>query len=50
MEPDLPWEVVNQAGVHLWYPAHFGYSIAPRTSVIEAISLWPETATALRWL
>ena len=47
MEPDLPWDVVNQAGVHLWFPAHFGYPIAPLTSIVDAVSSWPETATAV---
>jgi hypothetical protein len=47
MEPDLPWDVVNQAGVHLCCPAHFGYEVAPLTSIVEAVASWPETATAV---
>ncbi|WP_207911193.1 nucleotidyltransferase family protein [Roseateles saccharophilus] len=25
--PGLPWEVVNQAGVHLWFEGHFGHAV-----------------------
>lgn len=24
--PDVPWEVTNQAAVHLWFKEYFGYS------------------------
>jgi hypothetical protein len=45
--PDVPWEVTNQAGVHLWYEAKFGYPIPPARSVEDAIGMWPETATSV---
>lgn len=45
--PDVPWEVTNQAAVHLWFEEYFGYSVPPLGSIEEAISTWPETATSL---
>lgn len=47
IEPDVPWEVVNQAGVHLWYERHFGFAVPPLSSLEEAISTWPEYATCV---
>ncbi len=50
-EPDLVWDVVNQAGVHTWYEREFGRSIAPFASVEDGVGAWPETATAVAlWL
>jgi hypothetical protein len=43
--PELPWEAINQAAVHLWYPPEAG--IEPLRSIEEAISTWPETATCV---
>lgn len=49
--PGLPWEVVNQAGVHRWFEACFGHAVAPLGSLHEAVASWPETATAVGvWL
>ena len=49
--PDTPWEVTNQAGVHLWFEAHFGHAVAPLRSLGEAVASWPEYATAVGlWL
>lgn len=49
--PDLPWEVTNQAGVHLWFEQHFGHAVAPLHSLEEAVASWPEPATAVGvWL
>lgn len=49
--PDLPWEVTNQAGVHLWFERHFGHAVEPLRSLHEAIASWPEPATAVGvWL
>jgi uncharacterized protein len=45
--PDLPWDVKNQAAVHLWYPAKFGYEVEPLRSSADAVGTWPETATAV---
>lgn len=39
--PGLKWEVVNQATAHNWNDE------APYTSTADAISKWPETATAI---
>ncbi len=48
---DLPWEVTNQAGVHLWFEQHFGHAVPPLRSLDEAIASWPEPATAVGvWL
>ncbi|MDT9002280.1 nucleotidyltransferase family protein [Paucibacter sp. APW11] len=45
--PALPWEVTNQAGVHLWFEACFGHAVAPLTSLEDAVASWPECATAV---
>ncbi|NEH47469.1 hypothetical protein GR210_01515 [Rhizobium leguminosarum] len=46
---DLPiWiDVKNEARVHLWYEAKFGYRINPYTSTTDAIATFPTTATAV---
>lgn len=49
--PGTPWEVVNQAGVHLWFEQHFGHAVAPLRSLDEAVASWPELATCVGlWL
>ena len=47
--PDLGvWlDVKNEARVHLWYEARFGYPILPYRSVTDAIDSFPTTATAI---
>ena len=45
--PDLPFEARNQARVHLWYEQRFGHSIEAYRSIEQAVSTWPETATAV---
>ena len=45
--PENDWDVVNQAWVHQWYTTEGGASIAPLQSIQHALSLWPETATAV---
>lgn len=45
--PDTPWEVINQAAVHTWYEDYFGQSVAPFTSLQNAIASWPEYATCV---
>ncbi len=37
----------NQARVHLWYQQHNGHPIAPYRSIEQAVSTWPERATAV---
>jgi hypothetical protein len=44
---DVPWEVTNQAGVHLWYESKFGYPIPRAESIEDAVGMWPETATSV---
>lgn len=45
--PGVPWEVTNQAAVHLWFEAHFGHAVEPLVSLEDALASWPETATAV---
>lgn len=45
--PDLPWEVTNQAGVHLWFEGVFGHAVQPLRSLEEAVASWPEYATSV---
>lgn len=45
--PDLPWEVTNQASVHLWFEGYFGHPVAPLNSLEEAVASWPEFATSV---
>lgn len=45
--PDLPWELTNQAHVHLWFESCFGHAVAPLQSIHEAVASWPEFATAV---
>jgi hypothetical protein len=46
-EADLPWDVTNQAGVHLWFATVFGHAVQPLESIEEAVRSWPETATSV---
>jgi uncharacterized protein len=49
--PELPWEVTNQAGVHLWFEQHFGHAVPALRSLEEAVASWPEFATCVGlWL
>lgn len=43
----IPFDVKNQARVHLWYKNKFGYDIQPYSSLEHAISTWPTTSTAI---
>jgi hypothetical protein len=44
---EIPWDVKNQAAVHLWYEPAFGVAVSPLASVVEAVATWPETATCV---
>ena len=44
---DVPWDVKNQAAVHCWYETVFGVAVPPLTSIEDAVSSWPETATCV---
>ncbi len=41
------FDVKNEARVHCWYEAKFGYPIAPYPSVAAAIATFPTTATTV---
>jgi uncharacterized protein len=45
--PDLPWDIKNQAAVHLWYPRVFGSEVVPFGSSAEAIATFPEIAACV---
>jgi len=45
--PSVPWDVTNQALVHLWFEGFFGHAVSPLTSLEEAVSTWPEFATSV---
>jgi len=42
-----PWEVTNQAGVHVWFESHFGHAVEPLQSLEDAVASWPEYATSV---
>jgi hypothetical protein len=44
--PQAPWEVVNQARVHLWR-RDGGIAPPPALSLAAGIATWPETATCI---
>jgi hypothetical protein len=46
--PEAPWQARNQSAVHTWYSGKFGGEpVAPLQSIADAVSTWPETATAV---
>ena len=45
--PNVPWEVTNQAAIHLWFHKKFGYRVPPVNGIKEAVATWPETCTAV---
>ncbi len=47
LAPSVPWEVTNQAGVHLWFEQYFGHAVAPLESLEAAVASWPEFATCV---
>jgi uncharacterized protein len=47
LDPSVPWEVTNQAGVHQWFEEHFGHAVEPLRSLEQAVASWPEFATAV---
>lgn len=47
LRPNVPWEVTNQAGVHLWFADYFGHQVEPVHALVEAVATWPEYATSV---
>ena len=47
VEPELPWDVKNQAAVHLWFHKVFGHTVDPLTSMEDSASTWPEPAVCV---
>jgi uncharacterized protein len=45
--PELPWDVKNQAAVHLWYPDRFGVDVPPFRNTAEGVATFPETASCV---
>jgi uncharacterized protein len=45
--PVAPWEVTNQAAVHIWFEAVFGHPVEPLVSLEDAVASWPEFATSV---
>lgn len=45
--PSVPWEVTNQALVHLWFEDVYGHPVRPLISLEDAVSTWPEFATSV---
>ncbi|CAJ0813243.1 nucleotidyltransferase family protein [Ralstonia flaminis] len=43
----VQWEVTNQAAVHTWFQATFGYAVRPLVSLEDAVGSWPEYATSV---
>ena len=46
-DPNIVWDVKNQAAVHTWYPDRFGLDVPPFRSVSEAVTTWPEYAACV---
>ena len=47
LEPGAPWEVRNQARMHLWHEARTGEVVPAVASLSEGLSVWPEPCTAV---
>lgn len=47
LEPGLPWDVKNQAAVHLWFHSVFDHQVAALESIEDAVGTWPEFALAV---
>jgi hypothetical protein len=45
--PSAPWQAKNQAAVHLWYEARFGYPVEPFACTADAVATFPETAVCV---
>ena len=47
LEPSVPWDVKNQAAVHLWFHKVFGYKVDSLKSIEDSAATWPEVALAV---
>jgi hypothetical protein len=47
LAPEVPWDVSNQAAVHVWYPQAFGIEVPSLSSSADGVGTWPETASAV---
>jgi len=47
IQPSVPWEVTNQAAVHMWFEAAFGHPVLPLMSLVDAAASWPEFSTSV---
>ena len=47
LQPNIPWEVTNQAFVHRWFESYFGHPVEPLRSLEDAVATWPEFATSV---
>ena len=45
--PGTPWDVKNQARVHLWYERRFGHPAPPLASTADAVATFPEVASCV---
>jgi uncharacterized protein len=45
--PTVPWQAKNQAAVHLWYEARFGFAVEPLRCTADAVATFPETAVCV---
>jgi hypothetical protein len=45
--PEVSWDAKNQAAVHLWYSAKFGYEVEPLASTADGVATWPEIAACV---
>lgn len=51
LAPETPWEVRNQARMHLWHASRTGEAVAAVGSLAGGLAVWPEPCTAVgAWL
>ena len=51
IDPGIPWEVRNQARMHLWHHARTGEEVPAVGSLAAGLAVWPEACTAVgAWL
>ena len=46
-QPQVRWEVGNQAHIHHWFARVLGQQVAPLRSMEEGVATWPEYATCV---